>query len=137
LAIVVDVETHAMRLCEEDRVVQAYRVALGRGGVGKTRQGDGKTPIGEYSLGSPRPSARFGTFIPVGYPTPEQKEKGYTGSAIGIHGPDRRFKWLGRVTSWIDWTDGCIAVGRDEDIDSVAEWVKGKGVTRIFIESRR
>jgi murein L,D-transpeptidase YafK len=27
---------------------------LGRGGVGKTREGDGKTPIGVYPLGEPR-----------------------------------------------------------------------------------
>jgi murein L,D-transpeptidase YafK len=85
----------------------------------------------------PRASTRFRTFIPVGYPTAEQRENGYMGSAIGIHGPDRRFRWLGRLTSWFDWTAGCIAVGKDEEIGSVAQWVKDKRVTRISIESSR
>jgi L,D-peptidoglycan transpeptidase YkuD (ErfK/YbiS/YcfS/YnhG family) len=136
-SIVIDVDAHTLRLCDQDRAVRMHRVALGRGGVDKKERGDRKTPLGVYTLGAPRVSTRFGTFIPVGYPTAEQKKEGYTGSAIGIHGPDRRFRWLGRLTTWVDWTAGCIAVGRDEDIENVARWIKLRGVTKIIIESHR
>lgn len=78
--IVVDLAQHALALCDRDKLVEAFVVRLGRGGIGKTREGDGRTPIGTYTLGVPRPSNRYGTFIPVGFPTEEQKKKGYTGS---------------------------------------------------------
>jgi len=136
-AVVVEIETHSMRLCEKDTIVGEYRVALGRGGEDKTKEGDAKTPLGEYSLGTPRPSKRFGLFIPIGYPTAEQRKRGFTGGAIGIHGPDRRFKWLGDITTWVDWTEGCIALGTDDDTESVAQWVRDRGVRRIFIGLRQ
>ena len=78
-----------MWLCQENKPVGEYKVALGKGGINKIKQGDNKTPLGEYTLGIPRPSSRFGTFIPIGYPTQEQISKGYTGGDIGVHGPYR------------------------------------------------
>ncbi|AKU91455.1 hypothetical protein AKJ08_1842 [Vulgatibacter incomptus] len=100
-----------------------YAVAIGRGGTGKTAEGDRKTPLGDYPLGLPRPSRKFRTFIPIGYPTERQAREGLTGSDVGIHGPSRPFAWLGSSNLWIDWTLGCIALGRDADIDTLAEWV--------------
>lgn len=106
----------------------SFAVSLGKGGTGKTREGDGKTPLGTYSLGRPRASKRFGTFVPIGYPTPDQRKRGLTGRDVGIHGPDRRFGWAGSVNSWVDWTDGCIAVSSDEEIFRIAEWVSSNKV---------
>ena len=114
---------------ETGRPVAEYRVALGRGGTGKHVQGDEKTPLGTYALGAPRPSSRFGTFIPVAYPTPEQQLQGFTGGDVGIHGPDRRFRWVGRATAWFDWTAGCIALGTDEEVLAVAAWMRGRAAT--------
>src|ERR1700690_433470 len=94
--IVVELATHTLSLCARDKLVEAFVVRLGRGGVGKTQEGDGKTPVGTYLLGAPRPWDRYGTFIPIGYPTDEQKKKGYTGGDVGVHGPPRWVKWLGR-----------------------------------------
>jgi len=101
-----------------------FKVALGRGGLDKTRQGDGRTPLGTYSLGAPRPSTRFGTFIPIGYPTPEQSARGFTGRDVGVHGPERRARWLGSLSTWIDWTAGCVATGTDDEIALVASFVR-------------
>ena len=121
--VVVDTGAHTLWLCSERRALGHFKVALGRGGLSKTRRGDGRTPLGTYSLGAPRASARFGTFIPVGYPTREQSARGLTGADVGIHGPERRASWLGSLSTWIDWTAGCVATGTDQEISVVATFV--------------
>ncbi|MBI5549120.1 MAG: hypothetical protein HY901_34985 [Deltaproteobacteria bacterium] len=80
-------------------------------------------------LGAPRPSGRFGTFIPVGYPTEEQLAQGLTGSAIGVHGTRASLAWLGELTTLVDTTDGCVAVGRGEEMAAIAEavWSNPRG----------
>src|SRR5262249_47822529 len=108
------------------------QVALGRGGTGKRVKGDRKTPLGTYALGQPRPSARFGVFIPVSYPTAEQRSQGFTGGEIGIHGPLRQFDAAGKVNTFVDWTDGCIALGTIEEVMKVATFVR-KHAPRVFI----
>lgn len=123
-----------MRLCESDRTKYVLRVALGQGGVGKRVQGDGKLPIGEYPLGEPRASRSYHLFVPVGYPTDRQRRAGYTGSAVGVHGPPRSFK--GPASTDTDWTLGCIAVGTDEEIERVAAWITARRVRRIVIRER-
>jgi L,D-peptidoglycan transpeptidase YkuD (ErfK/YbiS/YcfS/YnhG family) len=133
-AIVVTTGSHRLRLCRADQADADFRVALGRGGVDKRRTNDNKTPLGEYALGDPVPSDRFGTFIPVDYPTAAQRKEGHTGGAIGIHGPHRTFRWLGRITTWLEWTRGCVALGRDEDIRTVSRWMRGHQVHEVVIE---
>jgi murein L,D-transpeptidase YafK len=132
-SVVVHTKKHRLFLCLENATVDIYVVAIGKGGTPKRKQGDNKTPLGSYGLGKPRASKRYGTFIPVGYPTQKQREQGYTGSAIGIHGPDRDFAWLGALTLLTDWTQGCIAVGTDTAIEEIAAWVKKNGVTLVHI----
>ena len=122
--VVVDLAKHTLALCDQARTVATFAVRLGRGGVGKTREGDGKTPIGVYPLGEPRPSSRYGTFIPIGFPTDAQKKQGYTGSAVGVHGPPRWVKWLGSLVNTFDSSDGCVGVARDAEIESIAGWVR-------------
>ncbi len=122
--MVVETRAHALWLCSGHRPLARIRVALGRGGVDKKREGDGRTPIGPYSLGAPKRSARFGTFIPIGYPTAEQRARGFTGRNVGIHGPDRRASWLRSLSTLIDWTAGCVATGTADDIASVAAFVR-------------
>ncbi len=102
-------------------------------GVGKRCVGDKKTPLGEYELGQPKQSGKFRFFIPIKYPNAEQSSKGYTGGNIGIHGPHRGSPWLGKDSAKVDWTHGCIAVGTDEDIIEVAQWVQDQGVKKVII----
>ena len=131
--VVVDTKSQTLCLCNRGQLQGRFRVALGRGGVGKQVEGDGKTPLGAYELGEPRPSSRFGIFVPVAYPTREQAKQGYTGADIGVHGPHRAAVWLGRASLFVNWTAGCIAVGTDHDIRAIAEWVRSAGVSRIMI----
>jgi hypothetical protein len=132
-AIIVDTDYHKMWMCHENKIIKEFRVSIGKGGVDKRKQGDKKTPLGEYTLGTPRHSDKFGIFIPIGYPTWEQILNGFSGSDDGIHGPHPLFKWLGQIITWIDWTEGCIAVGTDDDIYEIAQWVIEQNVSRIVI----
>ncbi len=122
--VVVIAAEHRALLCGGGVAAKTFRVALGRGGVDKRVEGDRKTPLGRYALGEGRASKDFHLFLPVGYPTSEQREKGFTGAAIGMHGPARWSKRLGRSNGWFDWTSGCIAFDSDRAIDDVAAWQK-------------
>jgi murein L,D-transpeptidase YafK len=121
--IVVEAARHRLRLCERGREIAVFDVRLGHGGVGKKAQGDGKTPLGTYGLGRPRPSKEYGVFIPVEYPTPEQRRRGYTGGAVGVHGPPREARWLGSFVNTFDSSDGCIGVATDDEIRRISTWV--------------
>jgi len=131
--IVVVTATRKLLLCDRAVLVASFDVHLGRGGVGKTRQGDNKVPLGVYLLGRPRKSSKFWIFIPVGYPTPEQRRKGYTGQDVGVHGPHRLLRWLGPLTNSVSSTAGCIGLGTDEQIEAVAAWVRDRRIDRIEI----
>lgn len=132
--VAVDTRARRLALCAGGAADETFAVALGVGGLGKTRAGDNRTPLGPYGLGAPRASHLFGTFIPVGYPTVAQARLGFTGSAIGIHGPARGFEWAGRANTAVDWTAGCIAVGSDAEIGRIAAWVRGHGGVQVRIE---
>lgn len=133
-ALYVNAARRGAWLCEQGVSKGVLRVALGQGGLDKRVQGDGKVPLGEYALGRAVPSADFHLFLPVGYPTTQQRRAGYTGSTIGVHGPLRGF--AGPTATDRDWTLGCIAIGTDAEIERIAEWVKVRPVRRIIIEAR-
>jgi murein L,D-transpeptidase YafK len=122
--VFVSTSEHRLWLCQDGRSRARFAVALGSGGVDKRTQGDRKVPLGSYELGLPRPSARFGTFVPIAYPTAEQRKLGFTGQDVGIHGPERRARWLGRANTWLDWTAGCVALGTEEDLAQVTRFVR-------------
>ena len=129
-AIVVDTTAHRLYLCERGVVVASFAVALGASGVDKRRTGDNRTPLGIYPLGTPRASANFHRFVPVAYPTPAQARAGFTGSAIGIHGPPRGLEDAARMQALVatDWTAGCIAVATNDDIEVVVRWLDTRNV---------
>jgi L,D-peptidoglycan transpeptidase YkuD (ErfK/YbiS/YcfS/YnhG family) len=129
----VETRSHRLRLCEGGRTLADFPVALGERGIGKRLRGDRRTPLGVYPLGSPRPSASFGTFIPIGYPTPWQKRMGFTGSAVGLHGPPRDLADAGASNVASDWTWGCVALASDAEIARVAAWVRASPSVRLLI----
>jgi L,D-peptidoglycan transpeptidase YkuD (ErfK/YbiS/YcfS/YnhG family) len=132
-AVVIDTRAHQMHLCHAGKVERTFAVALGSRGVGKQHQGDNRTPLGRYGLGPPRASKGFHIFVPVNYPTPAQARMGFTGSAIGIHGPPRGYETLAQLAMLVaqDWTAGCIAVATDADIEAVAAWLRTRSVKDV------
>ena len=131
--VVVDTRAHRMHLCAAGELHHTFAVALGTRGAGKQREGDNRTPLGRYGLGPPRASKDFHIFVPVGYPTPAQARLGFTGGAIGIHGPPRGYSTLAQLAMLVsqDWTAGCIAVASDADIETVATWVRKQEVKNV------
>ena len=134
-AVVVDTGQHRLWTCEDGRATGEYAVALGSGGVGKTRQGDAKVPLGEYALGAPRGSSSFHRFIPRRLPHLRAAAARVHGRRdIGVHGPSRGWdKMPASINTSTDWTLGCIAVGSDAEIDAIAAWVNGRRVRRIVV----
>ena len=132
-AVVIDTRAHRMHLCAAGKIERTFAVALGTRGVGKQREGDMRTPLGRYRLGPPRASHNFHIFVPVQYPTPAQARMGFTGGAIGIHGPPRGWTTLAQLAMLVaqDWTAGCIAVTSDGDIEAVAAWVRKLQVKEV------
>ncbi|MGQ3892501.1 L,D-transpeptidase family protein [Legionella sp. CNM-4043-24] len=122
-----------LAICRQGAVVKTFKVALGNSGVGKKRAGDNKTPVGLYGLAYPRKSNQFKVFIPILYPTARQRAEGYTGRDVGIHGPAQSsamFSWLDNLPGS---TRGCIAVGKNNYIEYVANWVKHNPGTKVLI----
>ncbi len=131
--LLVDTDSHSMWMCSGSEAVASFPVALGRGGVDKRVRGDRKTPRGRYELGQPRPSQRYGQFIPVGYPNSDEALRGFSGGSIGIHGPHRSCLWIGKDSTNVDWTYGCIAVATDDEIEIISQWIRDSSVSRIII----
>jgi murein L,D-transpeptidase YafK len=66
-----------------------YDICYYSGGLGtKTKQGDGKSPEGFYTITAKQlnPASNYHLAINIGYPNQLEQQKGYTGSAIMIHG---------------------------------------------------
>ncbi len=119
--------------CLSEKAEWAMRVVIGTNGLGKTREGNRKSPLGTYWLGQPRHSSQFGIFIPVGYPNAANLAQGFTGSAIGVHGPIRGLHCHPQLSLAKNWTAGCIAVGRDSQIITVSEWILDNWPAKITI----
>jgi hypothetical protein len=134
-AVVVDTTAHRLYLCARGEVEGAFVVALGANGVDKRRAGDNRTPLGSYPLEAPRASRFFHRFVPVAYPTAAQARAGYSGSAIGIHGPPRGFETAARrqALAETDWTAGCIAVTTDEEIERIVAWLSQRRVRSVHL----
>ncbi|WP_456433895.1 L,D-transpeptidase family protein [Nitratifractor sp.] len=103
-------------LIRNGTIYRSYSIALGRNSVGpKEREGDGKTPEGNYTLDFKKADSAYYRAIHVSYPTAAQraaaKRKGIDpGGAIMIHGQPNWFGWLAFIRQRFDWTAGCIAV---------------------------
>jgi murein L,D-transpeptidase YafK len=106
------------------QVIKAYSIALGRNPVGpKTRQGDGKTPEGIYSISGRNPASAFYRALRISYPNPADrahaKKLGVApGGDIMIHGLPNGQGHIGKAHRLTDWTEGCIAV-TDAEIEEI------------------
>lgn len=116
--IVIEKAARRMQLMQNGTVVRTYRIALGFTPVGdKQRQGDGKTPEGDFTIDRRNGQSAFHLSLGLNYPRPEDVQRaadgGYDpGGEIFIHGQPNAlpegFKLRG------DWTAGCIAVTNSE-----------------------
>lgn len=113
--LVVDKQAHRLTLFNHNRPLKSYPIALGRASGPKERQGDGRTPEGEYVIDGRNAKSRYYRSLHISYPSAGQRrqarERGWSpGGDIMIHGLPPQWAWVGRWHSLLDWTRGCIAV---------------------------
>ena len=117
--IIIVKSKHSMVLMANGKPIKSYRVALGKSDGAKERQGDHKTPEGQYVIDQKNAQSRFHLALHVSYPNAADRKRAHDagvdpGGAIMIHGVEKQFAWLGPLQHDIDWTDGCIAVTNQE-----------------------
>ncbi|PXA84245.1 hypothetical protein DMC25_16805 [Caulobacter sp. D4A] len=134
--IVIEKAAHRMSLYAGQRLVRTYTVSLGAGGLApKTREGDRRTPEGDYRITGRNPKSRYHLALRIGYPTPAQvaaaRAAGVSpGGDIMIHGLPNRRSALSALYAGRDWTDGCIAL-TDPEIEEVWTLVRDGATVRI------
>jgi len=122
--VVVDKTARRLELYQGGELLKAYPVSLGRHPVGKKeRQGDGRTPEGEYRLDYRNPNSGFYKALHISYPQAEDvaaaRAQGVeAGGLVMIHGMKNGVGWISRLHRMIDWTDGCVAV-TDREMDEI------------------
>jgi len=127
--VVVIKHERTLQLLSRGKVVKKYKVALGTEPVGpKQRQGDHRTPEGNYVLDSRNAHSQFYKSLHISYPN--QKDKAQAAAAhvsagdnIYVHGLPNGYGAIGAAHRLKDWTDGCIAV-TDSEIDEIWSLVK-------------
>jgi murein L,D-transpeptidase YafK len=103
-----------------------FRISLGFHPKGKKRyEKDGKTPEGLYEIDGKNPKSVAHKNLGISYPN--QNDKSFAsragqkaGGAIKIHGLLKKYRKLGKLHRFYDWTAGCIAV-TDEEVDYLYE----------------
>jgi murein L,D-transpeptidase YafK len=117
-------------------LLATYRVALGFAPQGhKEREGDGRTPEGEYQIDARNPRSAFHLSLRISYPNAKDKAHASAlgvapGGDIYIHGlPNGMRKWLLRHPAR-DRTTGCVAV---TDMEIRELWSLVPTGTRVVI----
>jgi murein L,D-transpeptidase YafK len=128
--VLVDKGERQIHLLRDGEVWKSYPIGLGFAPDGhKQREGDGRTPEGDYILDWRNPNSSFYLSIHISYPDAGDKASAKAraeppGGAIFIHGrhnPSRGNR---------DWTLGCIAV-TDKAMDEI--WAAVPNGTPITI----
>lgn len=94
----------------------------------KQKEGDGRTPEGEYILDYKNENSSYFLSIHVSYPNAQDKAAASKlgtspGGNIMIHGQKAGWSWLGGISRFVNWTDGCIALS-DKDMATVWEAIQ-------------
>ena len=131
-----------VKLLHNQQVIQSYPMRLGFDPVGhKVKEGDGKTPEGQYILDWRNSKSAFYKSLHVNYPNAQDQAKAKQlgvspGGDIMIHGSatTSQVEKLPTLMNYLprnDWTWGCVAV-RNVDIDEIWKLVDDGTVISIF-----
>lgn len=134
--VLIEKSRRKLHLLKDGKPFRTFRIALGIRPVGdKEREGDFKTPEGNYILDMRNPNSEFFLSIHVSYPNYEDvrsaRAKGVDpGGAIMIHGLPNEPTRSAAYYRTQDWTNGCIAVSNSDMIDI---WLMTENNTPIEI----
>ncbi len=135
--VVVSKSSRTLTLYRGNKLLRSYRISLGRNPQGpKQREGDGRTPEGSFTLDYRKENSSFHRALHISYPTPDYAAAARgrainPGGLIMVHGLRSGLGGLGRLHTFFDWTDGCVAVTNHE-IDEI--WRVVPDGTPIVIE---
>lgn len=121
--VLVEKGKRQLHLLKNDEPFRTFQIALGAAPEGdKEREGDQKTPEGQYSLDLRNADSDFFLSIRVSYPSSADRaaasRKGIDpGGQIMIHGQPNLPIYSTAYYSKEDWTNGCIAVSNSDMID--------------------
>lgn len=127
--ILIDKSEYELNIYDDDGWYATYPVVFGSKILtDKMMEGDRKTPEGNYKIVSKRPHEKWGQIMLIDYPTKtdiqkfnERKASGKLpkgakiGGGIGIHGTWPRDEMV--VDYFQNWTNGCVALKREEMIE--------------------
>ena len=114
--VVVNKSEAKLYLEKEGKVFKEFHVVFGANPEGhKQKEGDERTPEGNYILDYKKSDSSFYKAIHISYPNKKDiqqaKEKGVDpGGDIMIHGQKNQMSKVSFARQSGNWTDGCIAV---------------------------
>jgi murein L,D-transpeptidase YafK len=118
--ILIEKSAHRLTLIRAGKSLRVYRISLGKSPIGrKEREGDGKTPEGQYVIDRKIIHSSFHRALHISYPNAADRTRAAVpgvspGGDIMIHGLKNGLGWLGPLHRFSDWTQGCIAVTNAE-----------------------
>jgi murein L,D-transpeptidase YafK len=148
--ILVDTRNMTLSVLEGNTVRRTYKkISIGRDGTTTDKkQGDGKTPLGEFHLVRVAPKSPFHRFFGLDYPTAGHAERALMAGTIGQehYAAIRRAFMTGDIPPQVtplggylgihgvgegdpgihanfNWTHGCIAL-TNQQIDDLAGWIR-------------
>ena len=159
VSITIFKKAHQLWLYQGKRPMKVYRIFLGSSPKGnKTKQGDNRTPEGDYRIVEKRDDSKFHRFITFDYPNLKDADRAYEegrltasqwvdilyasskkikppwntplGGYLGIHGIGENEKFKLKLIEDMDWTNGCIAL-TNQDVEEIYRKVPIGSVIRI------
>jgi murein L,D-transpeptidase YafK len=135
IRIIIDKSDYFLRVYNEKELLARYPVVFGKEiNKDKYKQGDGRTPEGNFKIKSIAAHKKWHLMMVLDYPTEESikkfdsrkkngliKKDDLIGSAIGIHGtwPNEDFC----IDQFKNWTDGCISM-KNKHLDDLKNLVQ-------------
>ncbi|MEO7062620.1 MAG: L,D-transpeptidase family protein [Dokdonella sp.] len=113
-----------------ERIMASYEIRLGSPEGSKRREGDRRTPEGNYLLDYKNSNSAYHKSIHISYPSETDRAAARKmgvrpGGDIMIHGQPNDLEMQARLKAYplADWTDGCIALS-NKDMDALWSLVK-------------
>jgi murein L,D-transpeptidase YafK len=121
--VLVEKESRKLHLIKDGEAFRTFDIALGIAPTGdKKKEGDFKTPEGNYWLDMRNPDSDYFLSIHISYPNSEDRREAQgqgvnPGGQIMIHGQPNTPSYSAAFYQKSDWTNGCIAVSNSDMID--------------------
>jgi len=131
--LVIKKSERELELFDGDKLIRTYKIALGFAPVGdKEKQGDGKTPEGEFYVFTKNAQSKFYLSLGISYPNIEDAERGLKAKLITKAERDKIIQavknkkmplqntklggeiYLHGGGTAEDWTWGCVALKNEE-----------------------